>query len=76
MGCMKCQLICPANNTVITQTQKLADVSEDETKALLEGNPDESQIKSLSEKLRLFKPEDAWYFVPVFSRNLRALIEV
>jgi len=74
MGCMKCQMICPANNMVITRTQKLDDILEDETNALLEGNPDEGQISSLSTKLRLFQPADAWYFVPVFSRNLRALI--
>lgn len=76
MGCMRCQLICPANNKVITQTQRFEDVTEDETKALLDGNLDEDQISILSKKLRMFIPEHAYYFVPVLSRNLRALIEV
>ncbi|MCK5240608.1 MAG: hypothetical protein KAR33_13710, partial [Candidatus Thorarchaeota archaeon] len=68
--------ICPANNKVITQTQRFEDVTEDETKALLDGNLDEDQISILSKKLRMFIPEHAYYFVPVLSRNLRALIEV
>ncbi|MHA1907250.1 MAG: 4Fe-4S double cluster binding domain-containing protein [Candidatus Thorarchaeota archaeon] len=75
MGCMRCQLICPANGTVVTRTQRFDDVSEEETKALLEGNHEDEQIDFLWTKLRLFRPEDAWYFVPVFSRNLRVLIE-
>jgi epoxyqueuosine reductase len=75
MGCMKCQLICSANSTVVSQTQTLDDISEEETKALLEGNPDESQISALSTKLRMFTPENAYYYVPVLSRNLRALIK-
>ncbi|MFW9849950.1 MAG: 4Fe-4S double cluster binding domain-containing protein [Candidatus Thorarchaeota archaeon] len=74
MGCMKCQLNCPVNETAITQAQQFNDISEEETMALLEGNIDGSPIDFLWTKLRLFKPEDAWYFVPVFSRNLRALL--
>ncbi|MDF1538506.1 MAG: 4Fe-4S double cluster binding domain-containing protein [Candidatus Thorarchaeota archaeon] len=74
MGCMKCQLICPANNEVVKLTQTLEDVSEEETKALLEGNPTDDQIASLSKKTKMFIPEHASYYVPVLSRNLRALI--
>lgn len=74
MGCLKCQIICPGNNRVVTQTQKLEDISEEETIALLEGNLDDAQITSISRKTRMFIPAHAYYYVPVLSRNLRALI--
>ncbi len=74
MGCMRCQLSCPANSEVATKTQKLDSVSEQETKKILDGCPDEELLHSLSEKLRMFKPEHASYFFPVISRNLQVLL--
>jgi len=74
MGCLRCQLPCPANNTVVTMTQKLCSVTEEETKNILDGKSDEDLILTLSEKLRMFIPEHAYYFYPVISRNLRLLI--
>jgi len=74
MGCMSCQLPCSANIEVSTKTQKLDPVSEQETKKILEGCLDDELIQSLSEKLRMFKPEDASYFFPVISRNLQVLL--
>jgi len=74
MGCLRCQLPCPANSQVVTMTQKLGSVTEEETKNLLDGTSDEDLIQSLSEKLRMFIPEHAYYFYPVISRNLRVLL--
>jgi hypothetical protein len=59
---------------VVTKTQRFEDVTEEETMALLKGDLENKQIEFLWTKLRMFRPEDAWYFVPVFSRNLQALI--
>ncbi len=74
MGCMRCQLPCPANNKVVTMTQKLCSVTEEETMNILDGTSDEALILTLSKKLRMFIPEHAYYYYPVISRNLRLLI--
>ena len=74
MGCMRCQLPCPANSAVVARSQRLADVSEEETKALLEDELSQELMASLSSKTRMFIPEEAWYYVPVLARNLRALL--
>jgi len=74
MGCMKCQLLCPANREVSKKTQKLDSISEQETRKILDECPDDELIHTLSEKLRMFKPEDASYFFPVISRNLQVLL--
>lgn len=74
MGCMSCQLPCPANIKIAMKTQKLDPVSEQETKKILDGCPDDELVQSLSKKLRMFTPESASYFFPVISRNLRVLL--
>ncbi len=74
MGCMRCQLPCPANSDVVAKSQRLEDISEEETEALLEHALDEDTTRTLSAKTRMFIPEEAWYYVPVLARNLRALI--
>lgn len=74
MGCMRCQLPCPGNREVVKKTQKLYPVSEQETKKILDGCPDDELIHSLSKKLRMFTPESASYFFPVISRNLQVLL--
>ncbi|MGY5879608.1 MAG: 4Fe-4S double cluster binding domain-containing protein [Candidatus Thorarchaeota archaeon] len=75
MGCLRCQLPCPANSAVAKKTQKLDSVSEEETKKILDGSSDEELYQSLSEKLRMFIPEHAYYYFPVITRNLRVLIQ-
>ena len=74
MGCLRCQLPCPANSEVATQTQKLDSITEDETKMILDGISNEDLYQSLSEKLRMFIPEHAYYYFPVIARNLRVLL--
>ena len=74
MGCMRCQLPCPANREVATKTQKLDSVSEEETEKLLNGSLDEDFVQSISGKLRMFVPEHASYYLPVIARNLKVLL--
>ncbi|MFW9915476.1 MAG: 4Fe-4S double cluster binding domain-containing protein [Candidatus Thorarchaeota archaeon] len=72
MGCMKCQAPCPANREAIKKlTGRMEDVTEEETKALLEGSLDEDKMEALSKKLHYPLSEET---VPVFSRNLSVLI--
>jgi epoxyqueuosine reductase len=74
MGCMKCQLHCPANREVIKLTGRLEDVTEEETKKILKGTPDKKLLDSLSNKLRKFYPTSSKDSFPIFTRNLRVLL--
>ncbi|NHJ13571.1 MAG: epoxyqueuosine reductase [Candidatus Thorarchaeota archaeon] len=74
MGCLKCQLCCPANSRAIAKTERLDHVSEEETDMILEGSLNEKLLHSISAKLRMFSPEDAPYYFPVIRRNLQALV--
>jgi len=75
MGCMRCQLPCPANSEVATQTQKLDSITEEETQMILDGISSDDLYQSLWEKLRMFIPEHAYYYFPVITRNLRVLLQ-
>ncbi len=76
MGCLHCQLSCPANSQVISNVQRLCAISEEETEKILQGKPDENLLHSLSSKLRMFPPEAAPYYFPVIRRNLQVLIGI
>jgi epoxyqueuosine reductase len=74
MGCMSCQMRCPANSEVIELTGRLEDVTEEETAKILDGTPDEELLASLSRKLRNYPPTQSKEYFPIFTRNLRALL--
>ena len=74
IGCMRCQKPCPSNHEVIKLTEKLDDITEIETMALLDGKSDDDIVKSLAEKLKMFDPPDADKVLPVIKRNLELLI--
>ncbi len=74
MGCMRCQMRCPANSGVIDLVGRLEDVTEEETAKILNGKPDEELLASLSRKLRNYYPARSKEHFPVFTRNLRALL--
>jgi len=74
IGCMRCQKPCPSNHEVIKLTEKLDDITDNETKVLLEGQPDEEMVNSLAKKLKMFNPPDADKVIPVIKRNLGLLI--
>jgi epoxyqueuosine reductase len=75
MGCMKCQLCCPANRDAIRRVGRLEDVTEEETMRILGGNPDADLLESLSTKLRTFAPTQSKECFPMLTRNLKALVE-
>ncbi len=74
MGCMRCQLSCPANSGVIGLAGRLEDVTEEETAKILDGAPDDGLLASLSRKLRSYPPTQSMEYFPIFTRNLRALL--
>lgn len=74
IGCMRCQNICPANREIIKLTERFEDITEDETKMLLNGKYEEKLGKSLSKKLKMFTLPDAERVLPVIKRNFSYLL--
>jgi len=72
MGCMKCQLPCPANHKVIELTDAFDDITEEESKMILKGIPHEKLLDSLCKKLRYPITKE---FFPILKRNLEVLIK-
>lgn len=75
IGCMKCQFPCSVNKKANKNKIKLADITEKETKMILEGRSDEILLDSLCKKLKMFNPSDAKEFFPVLHRNLKVLLD-
>jgi len=73
IGCMRCQLPCPANHAVVKDAGRLPDVSESETRAILSGDPLAPEIASVAEKLRISLADVET--LRVVSRNVRALLD-
>jgi epoxyqueuosine reductase len=74
MGCMRCQEECPANMKVINIKERLQDITEEETKMILNGTFDEKLVNSISKKLKMFPPSNAKDYIPVLKRNLELII--
>ena len=74
IGCMKCQLPCPGNRDALKITRRFEEISERETKMILDGKIDEKLVKFLSMKLKMFSPSDADRMLPVIKRNLQFLL--
>ncbi|MFX1412096.1 MAG: 4Fe-4S double cluster binding domain-containing protein, partial [Promethearchaeota archaeon] len=75
IGCMRCQFQCPANQRAIKDIKRLENISEEETKMILEGRSEDSLLDSLCKKLKMFYPSNAKEFFPVLNRNLKVLLE-
>ncbi|MFC1724723.1 4Fe-4S double cluster binding domain-containing protein [candidate division KSB1 bacterium] len=54
VGCLKCQYTCPANDSIIKDIDKLAEISEDETEFLLSDKTDKEIYSKISKKLARF----------------------
>ncbi len=74
MGCMQCKAPCPANEGIAELSGDLEDVTEEETRKILRGQPDEELLKSLRRKLRQFRAVESKDQFPVLKRNLSVLI--
>ena len=74
MGCMQCKAPCPVNEGIADLTGKLEDVSEEETRKILRGVPDEALLKSLQRKLRQFRAAGSKDQFSILKRNLSVLI--
>jgi len=75
IGCMRCQKLCPSNREVIGLTEIFEDITEEETKMILDGISDQKLVDSLSKKLKMFTPSEAERVLPVIKRNLSVLVQ-
>jgi len=74
IGCMRCQLPCPADHQVINQPVFLEDLTEQETNMILNGKIERDLLDSICKKLKMFTPANSDSRIPVIQRNLKALI--
>jgi epoxyqueuosine reductase len=74
MGCMQCKSPCPVNEGIAELSGNLEDVSEEETRKILRGTPDDALLKSLQRKLRQFRATTSKDQFPILKRNLSVLI--
>jgi epoxyqueuosine reductase len=76
-GCMRCQQSCPANTAVIDLYERFEDVSEEETRKILDGKPDDELLESIVKKLRIANDANSLkQFFPIVSRNLQVLLKL
>lgn len=74
MGCMQCKEPCPVNEGIAELSGNMEDVSEEETRKILKGVPDDALLKSLQRKLRQFRAVASREQFPILKRNLSVLI--
>ncbi len=74
-GCMRCQLKCPANRAALQRVGRLAEITEAETAQILSCHPEQSVREAVCAKLRQFGPARSQEGMPLFVRNLSALLE-
>lgn len=73
IGCMRCQLPCPANHAVIQDAGRLPDITDAETRAILAGDPTAPAIASATDKLRIGLTDQET--LAIVSRNVGALLK-
>ncbi|MBE0636509.1 hypothetical protein IH601_10980 [Candidatus Bipolaricaulota bacterium] len=73
IGCMRCQLLCPANHAVVQDAGRLPDITQDETRAILAADPAAPEIASAANKLRMDLSNEET--LRIVSRNVRAILD-
>ncbi|NHJ48912.1 MAG: hypothetical protein FK733_14095 [Asgard group archaeon] len=72
-GCIRCQQYCPVNSKVIEKIIQLEDITEEETKMILDGKDIDALTKSIGQKLRIFD-SSIEFKLPILRRNLEVLL--
>ena len=70
VGCIKCQAVCPVNHPYLKEKEVIETFTEEETDLILKNKLDTSE--AISDKLKNMDMDE---YQPVFSRNLKALIQ-
>ncbi|MCK5182781.1 MAG: epoxyqueuosine reductase [Candidatus Heimdallarchaeota archaeon] len=73
LGCVRCQQICPVNSKIIEKFIRLEDITEEETKMILEGKDIDSLTRSIGQKLRMYD-SSVEFKIQIIRRNLEVLL--
>jgi epoxyqueuosine reductase len=73
MGCVRCQEPCPVNRGIAEISGTLEDISEEETRKILKGAPDDMLLKNLQRKLKQFPATKSKETFPILTRNFSIL---
>jgi epoxyqueuosine reductase len=71
VGCMRCQLICPANKYHLRRERVVAEFDREEAEVVLLDLPSEDLPEPVRSKLALLDLDD---YSTILGRNLRALV--
>ncbi len=74
-GCIKCQKVCPVNSNIIEKIIRLEDITEEETKMILDGKDIEHLTKSIGKKLRMLDGPAVEFDLAIIKRNLEVLLK-
>jgi epoxyqueuosine reductase len=75
LGCMKCQMSCPANDRAMEFTGRFEDIPQEDTKNILSGTIDEAALEAISKIFGPFTENELEDFTPILKRNLSVLIK-
>ncbi|UCD64562.1 MAG: hypothetical protein JSW34_03760 [Candidatus Zixiibacteriota bacterium] len=75
LGCMKCQMSCPANEQALEFTGRFEDIPQEDTINILNGTIDEAALESVSRIFGPFTGAEIKDFTPILQRNLSVLID-
>lgn len=75
LGCMRCQMSCPANDRALAFTGRFADVLEEDTLKILSGTTGAAGLKSpICKIFGIFTESELEDYMPVVKRNLSVLL--
>jgi len=76
LGCMKCQMFCPANAQAMEFTGRFEDIPEEDTINILNGTTGEAGLKSSICKIfGIFTEAELKEYMPILKRNLSVLLQ-
>ena len=75
IGCLKCQLYCPANSEISELQNILTPLTEEEIRAIVSGQSNEISKRALCNKLKVGSIEHFEYVLVTMQRNLGLLLQ-
>lgn len=75
IGCLRCQWNCPANKEIKELINELPALTEEETRAILEGKDSDAAKRAICEKIGLGPLEHFEYHLITMQRNFHLLLE-
>lgn len=74
VGCMRCQITCPANREALKYIGRFEDIQESETRQFLSGDPEDTVLRSIGKKLKIRHMVESKEGYNLLRRNLSLLL--